>query len=83
MPGIPLAALAYVAPDAWKSIFGKVAGPLKTELEQGQTTTWDALAAETLPPRQTPETALAGLYAGSLALAQTGKGGKRGRAQLR
>ena len=26
MPGIPLAALAYVAPDAWKSIFGKVAG---------------------------------------------------------
>jgi hypothetical protein len=28
MPGIPLAALVYVAPDAWKSIFGRVAGPL-------------------------------------------------------
>jgi membrane protease YdiL (CAAX protease family) len=26
MPGIPLAALAYVAPNSWKAIFGKVSG---------------------------------------------------------
>ena len=47
---------------------------LVAELEQGQTTTWEALAAETLPPRQTPEAALAGLAGldpNAMALAQT------------
>ena len=47
---------------------------LVAELEQGVTTTFDAIAQDKLPPRQTPETALAGLAgldADSLALAQT------------
>jgi pimeloyl-ACP methyl ester carboxylesterase len=47
---------------------------LVAELEQGVTTTFDAIVRDELPPRQTPETALAGLSgldADSLALAQT------------
>ena len=47
---------------------------LVAELEQGVTTTIDAVTQDKLPPRQTPETALAGLAgldADSLALAQT------------
>ncbi|WP_295455081.1 alpha/beta fold hydrolase [uncultured Thiodictyon sp.] len=47
---------------------------LVAELEQGQTTTWDAVAADQLPPRQTPEAALAGLAGldpNALVLAQT------------
>ncbi len=47
---------------------------LVAELEQGVTTTFDAIVQDKLPPRQTPETALAGLAgldADSLALAQT------------
>ena len=47
---------------------------LVAELEQGVTTTYDAAMQGKLPPRQTPETALAGLKgldADSLAFAQT------------
>ncbi len=47
---------------------------LVAELEQGVTTTFDAITQDKLPPRQTPETALAGLSGldpDSLALAQT------------
>ncbi|WPL18066.1 Tripeptidyl aminopeptidase precursor [Thiorhodovibrio winogradskyi] len=47
---------------------------LVAELEQGVTTTFDAITQDKLPPRQTPETVLTGLSgldANSLALAQT------------